>query len=99
MNKTDATRLNLATVMPALTVGDLEASIAFYCDILGFEVDERHEQDGKVVYASVCAGDVSLVLGQDDWAQGRDRVKGVGFRLYCTARHDVNSAIAARPMR
>ena len=95
MNKTDATTLNLATVMPALTVGDLEASIAFYCDILGFEVDERHEQDGKLVYASVCAGDVTLVLGQDDWAQGRDRIKGVGFRLYCTARHDVDELAAA----
>ncbi len=41
-----------------LFVRDMEASIAFYCDILGFEV-QRHEVD----YASLRCGTVILGLG------------------------------------
>jgi uncharacterized glyoxalase superfamily protein PhnB len=36
------------------------------------------------------AGDVSFMLGQDDWQKGRDRVKGEGFRIYCTTGQNVD---------
>ena len=38
---------------------------------------------------------VDFNLSQDDFAKGRDRPKGVGFRLYCNTVQDVD-AIAAR---
>jgi uncharacterized glyoxalase superfamily protein PhnB len=38
---------------------------------------------------------VTFWLGQDDWQKGRDRVKGVGFRIYCTTTQDIDG-LAAR---
>ncbi len=82
--------LRLRQVMPSMTVADIEASISWYTDVMGCVLCERHEHDGRVVAASLEAGAVSIMLGQDDWAQGRDRVKGVGCRLFCTTAQDVD---------
>ena len=82
--------LRLRQLMPSLTVGDIEASINWYTDVLGCVVRERHEHEGRYVAASLQAGTVNFLLAQDDWAQGRDRDKGVGFRLYCTTTQDVD---------
>jgi hypothetical protein len=41
------------------------------------------------------AGACSLGLSQDDFGKGRDRPKGVGFRVWCETSQDVD-AIAAR---
>lgn len=87
--------LRLRTVNPALTVNDLDKSVAFYRDVLGFVVHEEITQEGQKFGASMRAGDVDIMLGQDDFAQGRDRVKGVGFRLYCTTAQDVDALAAS----
>lgn len=86
--------LRFRQVMPRLTVGDLEASIRWYTDVLGCILGERHEHEGRSVAASIRAGAVTFLLGQDDWAKGRDRDKGVGFRLYCTTLQDVDRLAA-----
>ncbi len=86
--------LRLRQVMPSLTVGDIETSISWYTDVLGWTLDERHEHEGRVMAASVMAGAASIVLAQDDWAQGRDRGKGVGFRIYCSTVQDVDQLAA-----
>ncbi len=86
--------LRLRKVMPSLTVDDLEASIAWYTDVLGCVLRERHEHEGRVVAARLEAGAASFALGQDDWAQGRDRNKGVGFRLYCLTGQDIDQVAA-----
>ena len=75
---------NLLSVAPGLTVNDIEKSIAWYRDVLGFAVKERWENDGKLMGAEMRAGDVTFNLGQDDWKMGRDRVKGQGIRIYVT---------------
>jgi lactoylglutathione lyase len=82
--------LRLRAVAPSLTVSNLETSLAWYRDTLGFVVKERWEREGKLVGVEVAAGSVSFYLGQDDWKKGRDRVKGEGFRLYCTTGQNVN---------
>ncbi|HPO93285.1 MAG TPA: VOC family protein, partial [Phycisphaerales bacterium] len=38
-----------AVLRVGMTVGDLERSIAFYRDVLGFEVVERSEQAGEAI--------------------------------------------------
>ena len=68
----------------SLTVKDVEASLAWYRDILGFVVDKRYERDGKLMAVSMKAGTVRILLGQDDGARGLDRVKGEGFSLMFT---------------
>lgn len=82
--------LRLRRIEPSLTVGDLQKSLAWYRDVLGFTVADLWERDGKVVGASLKAGHGRLALTQDDWAQGRDRTKGVGFRLYFATVQDVD---------
>jgi catechol 2,3-dioxygenase-like lactoylglutathione lyase family enzyme len=74
--------LRLRALSAALTVGDLERSIHFYVEALGFSVKERWERDGRLMGVLLLAGTCELGLSQDDWAKGRDRVKGVGVRLY-----------------
>ena len=86
--------LRIRQVTPSLTVSDLEASIRWYTDVLGCVLRDRHEHEGRLVAASLLAGSASLVLGQDDWAKGRDRVKGVGFRLYLTTAQDLDQLAA-----
>ena len=85
--------LRLRAIMPSLTVADVAASIAFY-ETLGFIVHDEMKHEGKLVGASLRAGDADLLLAQDDWAH-RDRVKGVGMRLYCTTAQDVDQVAAA----
>ena len=86
--------LRLRSISPSLTVGDLDASLAWYRDVLGFHVEQTFEHEGKVAGAKLVAGTASLFVGQDDWAKGRDRVKGEGFRLNLATADDVD-AIAA----
>ena len=48
---------------------------------------------------SLRAGGVSFMIGQDDWKKGRDRSKGVGFRMFCMTDKSVDTlakAIEAR---
>jgi uncharacterized glyoxalase superfamily protein PhnB len=79
----------------ALTVKDVEASVRWYTDVLGFAVDRRHERGERLVAVSLRAGPVRLLLAQDDGAKGLERSKGDGFSLQITTAGDVD-AVAAR---
>lgn len=86
--------LRLRRVSPGYTVNDIHKSLAWYRDVLGCVVVERWEKNGELRGATLRAGAVDFYLGQDDWKLGRDRVKGAGFRIYCTTSQDID-AIAA----
>jgi len=57
-------------------------------------VAHSFEHDGKVVAAVVAAGDIRIVLNQDDGKLGWDRTKGQGFYLQINvaAAADVDNA-------
>jgi catechol 2,3-dioxygenase-like lactoylglutathione lyase family enzyme len=74
--------LRLREQSVALTADDLERSMRFYVDGLGFTVRERWEEEGTLMGVDLVAGEFSLGLSQDDWSKGRDRAKGVGFRMF-----------------
>ena len=82
--------LRLRSLMPVLTVNDVEESVAWYRDVLGFYVAQEMKLDGRLAGASLRAGAVEILLTQDDFVKGRDRRKGVGFRLYCTTAQDID---------
>ena len=82
--------LALSDASPSFTVNDLEKSLAWYRDVLGFAVEETWKDDGKVVGVSLRAGGVSFMIGQDDWKKGRDRKQGEGFRMYCMTEANVD---------
>ena len=82
--------LKMSEASPGFTVNDLEKSLAWYRDVLGFVVEERWEQDGKLMGVSLQAGAVTFMIGQDDWKKGRDRKKGEGFRLFCMTKGNID---------
>ncbi len=78
----------------SLTANDLQRSLRFY-EGLGFVIDQRFETDGKLQGVMLKAGSASLGVAQDDFAKGRDRVKGVGMSFYVETDQDI-AALAAR---
>jgi len=86
--------LRLRAVMPMLLVSDLERSLAWYTDILGFVVAEELKRDGAMVAVRLKAGKVQFLLEQDPDRRA-DRPRGSSVRLYCATRQDVNKLAAA----
>lgn len=89
MSTTSASALQVRLVSPSLTVNDLQQSIRFY-EGLGFSVDERWEDGGTLRGVMMRAGEAYIGLSQDDWKKGRDRVKGVGMRIYLGTTQDID---------
>jgi len=90
-----AQALKLTSVSPSFTVDDLGKSLAWYTDVLGFSIEEKWERDGKLMGVELSAGDVDVMIGQDDWKKGRDRKKGEGFRIYLEAKQDLDALARA----
>jgi uncharacterized glyoxalase superfamily protein PhnB len=79
---TDTTAaLNATTLGCSITCKDLQSSINFYRDAVGFKVAQTFENNGKVAGAIIAAGDCRIVLNKDDGKLGWDRIKGQGFYL------------------
>lgn len=90
------TVLNATTMGGSLTVKDLDAAIRVYRDVIGFAVDQTYEHEGKVVAAVISAGEIRLVLNQDNGQLGWDRIKGQGFSIQLNVAEpaDVDAAAA-----
>ena len=86
--------LQITAIIPSITVDDLQRSITFY-EALGFAIDERWEEGGKLLGVMLRAGKTQIGLSQDDWQKGRDRKKGIGMRLTMSTTQKVDE-IAAR---
>lgn len=86
--------LNATGVMPNLTVNKLQESLNFFTG-LGFDIDEKWEDKGVLTGAMLKAGSARIGLSQDDGKKGRDRVKGVGMRLYIESKDNIDQ-VASR---
>ena len=89
-----STTLQGTSIMPSLTVNNLADSEKFFT-ALGFEIEDRWEDNGKLMGLMLKGGNARLGLAQDDGKKGTNRVKGVGVRIYIEANGDIN-AVAAR---
>lgn len=97
--KSSGKGLALTSAGPSFTVDNLQKSLSFYTDILGFTMGQRWEDKGQLFGAELKAGSVTFMVSQDDWSKGKHRIKGAGFRLYCETNQDVDQlaeAIKAR---
>ena len=94
MTTSHQTTLNGTTIMPSLTVDNLQASVTFF-EGLGFEVEDRWEENGVLLGVMLKAGAARIGLSQDDGKKGADRKKGVGMRIYIEAAADIDQ-VAAR---
>jgi uncharacterized glyoxalase superfamily protein PhnB len=86
--------LRAVALSPSITVRDVHASLAWYRDVLGFEVDREMVRDGKLRGVALRAGDVRLLINQDDGAKGLDRIKGAGLSLMFSTRQSVDAVAA-----
>ena len=90
----DRESLRLRALEPSLTVSDIERSVRFYTEVLGFYLSERWTEKGALLGVNLKAGVCELGLSQDDWAKGRDRQKGVGVRMWCKTAQDIDAMAA-----
>ena len=58
------TALNATSLGCSITCKDLNASLGFYREAIGFTVAHTFEHEGKVVAAVVAAGDIRIVLNR-----------------------------------
>ena len=77
-------------LMASLTVRDLQKSLAWYKDVVGFTIDQKYERAGQLMAVAIKAGRVRILIGQDDGAKGVDRIKGDGFSLMITTAQSVD---------
>ena len=79
----------------SLTVNELGTSVAWYRDVLGFTVEKEYERAGVVFGTRLRAGDVMILVTQDNGTRGGDRVKGDGCSFQFTTTQNVDE-LAAR---
>jgi uncharacterized glyoxalase superfamily protein PhnB len=82
--------LRASSLSASLSVKDLEKSLAWYQDVVGFAIDRKYEREGRLMAVALKAGDVRLLIGQDDGAKGWDRIKGEGFSMMITTEQNVD---------
>jgi predicted enzyme related to lactoylglutathione lyase len=88
--------IKATTLGCSITCRDLPASVRFYEEAIGFGVAQSYERDGRMVAAVIAAGDIRIVLNQDDGKLGWDRIKGQGIYLQINVAgaDDVDAAAA-----
>jgi len=93
---TTTAAINATTLGCSITCKDLGASLRWYREAIGFAVEHTFEREGKVVGATIVAGQIRIVLNQDDGQLGWDRIKGQGFYLQINVAGpaDVDAAAA-----
>lgn len=86
---------NASTFSISLTVKDINKSLSWYHDVLGFSIDRKMERDGILRSVALRAGIARISINQDDGAKGWDRIKGLGFSLNITTEENIDK-IAVR---
>ena len=86
---------NASALTASITVADIRKSMAWYRDVVGFEVQQEYERDGALRSVALQAGSVRILLNQDDGARGWDRAKGEGISIQFITSDSVDD-IAAR---
>ena len=78
--------MSLTEMIPLLNVENADRSIAFYRDILGFDVVQTFEADGTTVWGMLAQGGIKLMINQPDHADSTARRKAASYGdvvLYC----------------
>ena len=86
--------LRLRKLTPMFTATDLQRSMAFYRDVLGFVIGDEWRETGELSGCEIHAGAITFMLNQDDFKKGRDRQKGVGARIWCHTAQNLDQLAA-----
>jgi lactoylglutathione lyase len=80
---------NVKQAVPFLTVSDIEASVCYYVDGLGFEMTKKWTPEGKLRWCWLELGDAALMLqefrkeGHDSWVPKGKVGEGVSICFIC----------------
>lgn len=74
----------------SLTVKDLQKSLTWYHEVVGFSIDRKLERDGQLRGIALKAGNARITINQDDGVKGWDRIKGLGFSISITTEQNVD---------
>jgi lactoylglutathione lyase len=89
-DSTEPEFLRGSALSASLTVKDVGKSLAWYKDVVGFAIERKYEREGKLTAVALKAGDVRVLIVQDDGAKGWNRVKGEGFSLLITTEQNID---------
>ena len=86
----------MTTLWPTLTVADVDASLAFYSEKLGFKSDLKlRDDDGKTFLGSVEVGDTVIMFERPDPKDppdsGRGARSGVRLTICFPESHDIDT--------
>jgi lactoylglutathione lyase len=77
MSSSAAPTQNVTAVVPLLAVTDMERSLAFYVDGLGFTIQKRWIPDGRLRWCWMSLGGAALML-QEAVGAGREKLAAAG---------------------
>ena len=89
MNHPTGAAPNVQQAVPFFRVSDMEASVRFYVDGLGFEITNRWVVDGKLRWCWLANGGAALMLqqlsreGDDSWRPADKLGEGVSICFVC----------------
>jgi PhnB protein len=80
----------MKSIIPTLAVEDIDESVRFYAEVLGFEIRfTLPGEAGKLIHASVQRGDSNLMFARLDPSNAHDQGPlGKGVTLYATVSDD-----------
>jgi uncharacterized glyoxalase superfamily protein PhnB len=82
--------LSALSLQASITVKELQASLTWYTEVLGFSVDQKYEREGVFFAVSLRSGSVRILLNQDNGKKGWDRVVGEGLSLMITTAQNID---------
>jgi catechol 2,3-dioxygenase-like lactoylglutathione lyase family enzyme len=92
--------MQIQTCRPLLNVADIETSLGFWRDLIGFEVETLFEQDGRPAFAGLRSGEVVLMLnargGDPAPRQARPHYTEAVIYLGVGSVHDLATALRAK---
>jgi len=88
-------------LQPLLAVQDIQRSIAFYRDQLGFAMKSQAESEGKVFWCSMERDGVTIMLeeGADEDGPPEGRGRGVSFYFLCEDADAIHAELTSRGLK
>jgi glyoxylase I family protein len=89
------------SLVPLLFVDDIRRSVAFYRDLLGFELSGTWEPDGELSWCRLRRGGSAIMLQQacDEDGPAKGRGRGVGFFFHCDDADAMHDELSSRGLK
>lgn len=102
MNSNTKITTNIQQAVPFFAVADIEASVRYYVDGLGFEMTNQWAPEGKLRWCRLQNGGAALMLqeflreGHDSWTPDGKVGEGVSICFICEDALEIYESVSAR---